>query len=125
MFCSCFICQTVNTFQKYCHISKLAVFGEAIFNVCKDGVVLGGSCLRGPGIHEDDWTFCIQCSKSLQVPSGKASANCYSQSLSEKQAYTWMPEPYRQCRITLPDNLPAKNGIWETLVHQSTPELTG
>lgn len=86
--------------------------------------MLGWSCLRGPGIRADDWTLCIQ-HKSLQVPSGKVSADCCSQSLGAKQAYTWVPEPHCQWRITLPDSLPARNGIWENLVHQSTPEHAG
>lgn len=32
-----------------------------------------------------DWTFCIQCSKSLQVLSVRSSANCYDQELGENQ----------------------------------------
>lgn len=52
-------------------------------------------------------------------------ANCYSQRLGKKQAYTRMAEPRHQWRITLPDNLPAMNGIWEALICQSTPEFTG
>lgn len=106
-------------------MGKLAVLGKAIFIVYKASVVVAGSRLRGPGIYEDDWTFCIQRCKSLQAPSGKASANCYSQSLGEKQAYAWTPEPHRQWRITLPDSLPAKNGIWETLICPSAPAHTG
>lgn len=113
-------------FHIYCHVYKPAALLEdrSIFSVCKDGVMLGWSCLRGPGIHADDWTLCIQ-HKSLQVPSGKVSADCCSQSLGAKQAYAWMPEPHCQWRITLPDSLPARNGIWENLVHQSTPEHAG
>lgn len=97
-----------------------AFFACARMALCWEGPASGDLAsirMTGP--------FYIQCSKSLQVPSGKASADCYSQSLGEKQAYTWMPLPHCQWRITLPDSLPAKNGIWETLVRWSMPELTG
>ena len=54
-------------------------------------------CWEGPasgsGILVNDCTVCIQCSKSLQVLSEEPLANCCSQGLGEKQAYTWMPEP--------------------------------
>lgn len=72
-----------------------------------------------------DWTFCIQCSKSLQVLSVRSSANCYDQELGENQAYRWMPEPYHQHRITMPDSAAAMNGIWGTgtPVHTRTHRL--
>ena len=86
-----------------CHVCFMqAAFGEdsCAFSLCKHGPVLGGPCLRGSGIHGDAGTICIQCSKSLQALSGRVSPNCYSHELDEKQAYSWMPEPYHQWRIT-------------------------